>query len=391
VVSLARRHRWGWLLDFDRLKRTFFVMAILALGVYLGQFLWALGARFGFVIVVFLLAWLLSFTILPLVRLMRRGRLPYLLATAVAYLLIIGFFILFGVFLAPVMIDDLTELTRSVAEYRDDLLPLVRDFEEWLMGLGLPEGALEDALTGSTSNFADFAGTAAVEALDALTGVASAILGILITIVLSFYLVMNWDPTVLKLERTLPSRWGIRLHEALRAVEHAFAAYLRGVVTEVLIFGIATAIAMSIGGVEYVVLVSIVSGLLLVVPWIGAVIGILLPMLAASLDSWTTALWIGVALTAVELTIDNIIKPMVVGIAAGVNPLVIIASILVGTTAVGLWGAVFAVPFGALVYIAARTAFYRWVARRPDDIGIDPEVDDTPGVRHDGFSHFPNA
>ena len=366
-------------------------MAILALGVYLGQFLWALGARFGFVIVVFLLAWLLSFTILPLVRLMRRGRLPYLLATAVAYLLIIGFFILFGVFLAPVMIDDLTELTRSVAEYRDDLLPLVRDFEEWLMGLGLPEGALEDALTGSTSNFADFAGTAAVEALDALTGVASAIFGILITIVLSFYLVMNWDPTVLKLERTLPSRWGIRLREALRAVEHAFAAYLRGIVTEVLIFGIATAIAMSIGDVEYVVLVSIVSGLLLVVPWIGAVIGILLPMLAASLDSWTTALWIGVALTAVELTIDNIIKPMVVGIAARVNPLVIIASILVGTTAVGLWGAVFAVPFGALVYIAARTAFYRWVARRPDDPGFDPEIADAPGVHRDGFSHFPDA
>ncbi len=81
-------------------------------------------------------------------------------------------------------------------------------------------------------------------------------------------------------------------------------------------------------------------------------------MLAASLDSWTTALWIGLALTLVELTIDNVIKPLVVGVAAKVNPLVIIVSILVGTIAVGLWGAVFAVPFGALGYIAARTAFF---------------------------------
>lgn len=175
------------------------------------------------------------------------------------------------------------------------------------------------------------------------------------------------------------------MHEALRAVEHAFSAYLRGVLTEILIFGAATAIAMSIGGVQYVVLISIVSGLLLVVPWVGAIVGILLPMLAASLDSWTTALWIGLALTLVELTIDNVIKPMVVGIAAKVNPLVIIVSILLGTTAVGIWGAVFAVPFGALGYIAARTSFFRWVARRPNDPGFDSEVADAPGSRRDGL------
>ena len=366
-------------------------MGILALAVYLGQFLWSLGGRFGFVIVVFLLAWLLSFMVLPFVRLLRRWRLPYLLATAVAYLAIIGLFTLFGVFLAPPMIDDLTELTRSVAEYRDDVLPLIVEFDDWLVGLGIPEGALEEALLGSTSNIADFAGTAAAEVLDAVTGVASAIFGILLTFVLSFYLVLNWDAAVVKLERTLPSRWGIRLYGGLQAVEYSFAAYLRGVLTEVVIFGVATAIAMWIGGVEYLVLVPIVSGLVLVVPWIGAFIGILLPMLAASLDSWTTALWIGIALTAVELVIDNIIKPTVVGATARVNPLVIIMSILVGTTAVGLWGAVFAVPFGALFYIAVRTAYYRWVARRPDDPGFDPERAVRPGVRRDAIDLNPET
>ncbi len=235
-------------MDGDNLKRTLIVMGILALGVFLGRFMWEVGSRFGFAIVVFLLAWLLSFVLLPLVRLLRRWRLPRLLATSVAYLTMIGFVALFGVFLAPSMIDDLTELTRSVAEYRQEVLPLVDDFQAWLTSLGLPEGALEEALLGSTSNFADFAGTAAAEVLDAVTGVASAIVGILLTLVVSFYLVLNWDRTVLRLERTLPDRWGIRLHEALRAVEHAFSAYLRGVVTEVLIFGVATAIAMSIGG-----------------------------------------------------------------------------------------------------------------------------------------------
>lgn|GEM_PF-1797612 len=378
-------------LDSKNLKRTLFVMGIPALGIYLGQFLWSVGTRFGFAIVVFLLAWLLSFVLLPLVRLLRQLGLPRLLATGTAYLAMIGMMALFGVFLAPAMIADLTELTRSVAGYRSDVLPLVADFEAWLTRMGLPEGSLEEALLGSTSNFTDFAGTAAAEVLAAVTGVASAIVGILLTLVVSFYLVLNWDQAVIKLERSLPDRWGIRLHEALGAVEHAFAAYLRGVLTEVVIFGVATGIAMSIGGVEYVVLISIVAGLLLVVPWVGAIIGIMLPMLAASLDSWTTALWIGLALTLVELTIDNVIKPMVVGISAKVNPLVIIVSILIGTIAVGLWGAVFAVPFGALGYIAARTGYFRWVARRPDDPGFDPAVADGAGSRRDGLDAFPGS
>lgn len=352
-------------LDLNNLKRTLLVMGILAVGAFLGEFVWAIGGQFGFVLVVFLLAWLLSFVLLPLVRLLHKWHLPHLVATVLSYLMMIGIMALFGIFIAPSMISDLTELTRSVAGYRNDLLPLIEDFENWLSSLGVPEGSLEEALLGSTSNLADFAGTAANEVLVAVTGVASAVFGILLTFVVSFYIVLNWDRTILKLEKSLPNRWGIRLHEALRNVETAFAAYLRGVFTEVLIFGIATAIAMSIGGVKYVVLISIIAGLMLVVPWVGAVVGIALPMLAASLDSWAIALWIGLALTLVEISIDNVIKPMVVGMSAKVNPLVIIVSILLGTTAVGIWGAVFAVPFGALAYIAARTSFYRWVARRP--------------------------
>lgn len=364
-TALSMSAKQDDILDLNNLKRTLLVMGILAVGVFLGEFVWSIGGQFGFVLVVFLLAWLLSFVLLPVVRLLYRWHLPYLVATVISYLIMIGFVALFSVFIAPSMISDLTELTRSVAGYRNDLLPLIEEFETWLSSLGVAEGSLEEALLGSTSNLADFAGTAATEVLLAVTGIASAIFGILLTFVLSFYIVLNWDRTILKLETSLPNRWGIRLHEALRAVESAFAAYLRGVFTEVLIFGIATAIAMSIGGVQYVVLISIIAGLLLVVPWVGAVVGILLPMLAASLDSWATALWIGLALTLVEISIDNIIKPMVVGISAKVNPLVIIVSILLGTTAVGIWGAVFAVPFGALGYIAARTSFYRWVARRP--------------------------
>ena len=348
----------------EKARITFYVLASFGLTVWLSQFMWELLANFGTVLLIFILAWMISLALLPIVRFLRRFNIPNTIASIFVYLTIIGLLTLLGLIGGPIVVDDLSRLAIKIADYRVDLELFTREGLVWVHDLGISQHAVDQFIQSSSTDVAEVATVAATELLNALTGVAKGIFVFLAVVVVSFYVVVTFDRSIDRFCSALPEGWGERVKEGVFTVERTFAAYLSGLLAEVIIFGIATAIAMLLAGAPFIAVTATVSALFLLIPWIGAVIGITLPVLVASLDSWTSALWIGLALILVELFIEHIVRPNLVGQAVGVNPLVIIASILIGTTAVGFWGAVFSVPFGALIYISARTAFLRWSALR---------------------------
>jgi len=362
----------------NRARATFYVLASFAIALWLGQFMWQLLSNFGTVLVIFILAWMISLALLPIVRILRGFNIPNTIASMVVYLAIIGLLALLGFIVGPIIVDDLSRLAEKIRDYREELESFTRTTLSWVEDIGVSRTAVDQFIQSSSTDVADVATLAATELLNALTGVAKGVFVFLAVLVVSFYVVVTFDRSVGRFCAALPEGWGDKVKDGIFTIERTFAAYLSGLLAEVIIFGIAVTIAMLISGSPFVAVTATVSALFLLIPWIGAIIGIMLPILVASLDSWTAALWIGVALVFVELFIEHVVRPNLVGQAVGVNPLVIIASILIGTTAVGFWGAVFSVPFGALIYISARTAFLRWAALR--------KAAEKPGMTHQHVS-----
>ena len=128
------------------------------------------------------------------------------------------------------------------------------------------------------------------------------------------------------------------------------------------IFGVIVAIAMLVAGLDYVLAIAVLAGLAMTIPFVGLVIGLLLPILATLLQDPSLALWVAIPLVASQQILDNIVMPKLTASAMGVHPVVVIASILIGTTAAGFWGAVFGVPVGALVYFAAAAIYTRLIS-----------------------------
>jgi predicted PurR-regulated permease PerM len=118
------------------------------------------------------------------------------------------------------------------------------------------------------------------------------------------------------------------------------------------------AITMFAAGLDYILAISVLAGLAMTIPFVGLVIGLLLPIGATLLQDPSLGLWVAIPLVASQQILDNIVMPRLMASAMGVHPVVVIASILIGSTAAGFWGAVFGVPFGALVYFA-ETAIYK--------------------------------
>ena len=366
-----------------RLRRWFFGLGIAALTVYLGGFVVDAGRQLGSVILIFLFAAMLNLLLLPMVRWLNRlqwrgQRFPYTLAVFVvaigAFLLIAGLVTL----AVPYMVRDLRDIIGQLGGYGEELYLLSRWVLDLLESLGLPVTSVDQVISDYASTLQGLLGEAATEVLHGLTSVAAGAINFVLVLIVTVYMMLNWDPALRSLERQLPPSWARYLAVGVRTVQSAFGAYMLGVITEVVLFAIAVAAVLLIAGVEPWLFPAVVSGLLLAIPIVGALIGLLLPMLIALLDSWTVAVfWVGIPLLIIQALLENLVRPNVVGQVAGVNPLVLITSVLVGAALLGFWGIVFGVPAGVLISLIVRAIFLRWTEdARARENGPEP---DPPG------------
>jgi predicted PurR-regulated permease PerM len=358
-----------------QLRRLFFALAIAALVVYLGGFLVGAGRELGSVILIFLFATMLNLLLLPPVRWLHRMRLrgqkvPYTLAV---FLVAIGAFLLIAGLVTlsvPYMVRDLREIIDRLGDYQEEVSQLYSWALDILASLGMPVTSVEQVIDDYASNLQGLAGQAATEVLQGLTSVAAGAINFVLVLIVTVYMMLNWDPVIAKLQRRLPTSWSRYLATGVSTVESAFGAYMLGVITEVVLFAVAVAVVLRIADVDPWLFPAVISGLLLAIPIVGALVGLLLPVLIALLDSWTVAVfWVGLPLLVIQAVLENLVRPNVVGQVAGVNPLALITSVLVGAALLGFWGILFGVPAGVLISLILRAIFLRWAddARARED------------------------
>ena len=345
------------MITYERLRNTLVGVLIVIAMIWIGDFLWNLAGRFGNLVLIFFFAWLVSFALTPLVRRLQAARIPTGPATGIVYLGMFAIAALGSVFVLPGMVGDLVGLGGNVSVYGDDVQKIANNLRLALVDLGLPEEVMDDALNDIGANFADASGTIITGIIGALSGLANAVLIAAMTLIVSFYMVLNWDRALRRFTGSLPGAWGPAVENAAALAESTFSAYLRGQVLGGFIFGIIVAATMLVAGLDYVLAISVLAGIAMTIPFVGLVIGLLLPIIATLLQDPSLTLWVAIPLVASQQILDNIVMPRLMASAMGVHPVVVIASILIGTTAAGFWGAVFGVPFGALVYFAAASIY----------------------------------
>ena len=129
-----------------------------------------------------------------------------------------------------------------------------------------------------------------------------------------------------------------------------FFKFLSGQVFDAIIVGIITAVAMSILGVKYAVLLGFMIGLFNLIPYFGAIVAVIIAALITILTGG-----IGQAITMVIVVIilqqidANIINPRIIGNSVKISPLLVIFAVTVGGAYFGVWGMFLAVPIFAIL------------------------------------------
>lgn len=185
---------------------------------------------------------------------------------------------------------------------------------------------------------------------------ASRIFDIFVAVVVSIY-ILNSRSNILNFLRkfagaTFSKKTYKNLNKYFHRTNQIFFHFLSSQLVDAIIVGIITSVAMSILGVKYSVLLGFMIGLFNLIPYIGAIIAVIIATLITLLTGGLSqAIWMLVIVTILQQIDANIINPKIVGNSLEISPILVILSVTIGGAYFGIIGMFLAVPVIAVVKV----------------------------------------
>jgi predicted PurR-regulated permease PerM len=351
-------------MDRSPWSRALIILAVFAVGLYLAGELWQLAIHFSDITILFFLAWFLAFMLLPIVRILDRYlHVGVAGAAAVVYLALLIGMVTLLVLVIPLLIQQMSQLTDQLPTVTAKVPTFVRQLQSSLDDRGIPVAVASGTGGPSLGQQAAQLGSSVVTNSVAIAGgVASGLFDFVIVLVLSFYLVLDGDRFVANILAAIPERYRDDSRLFVESIDRSFGGFLRGTAIQAAILGVGTAIVMTFGGLHYALLASVFAAIIMVIPFIGPLLALIVPLTIALLSNLPPSqlLAIAVGLVVLQLLVMNVVAPKVMSETVGLHPLLVFLALLVGIKEAGLAGAIFGVPVAAVIYAAGQILLRRW-------------------------------
>lgn len=182
------------------------------------------------------------------------------------------------------------------------------------------------------------------------------IVNLSIAVVISFYFVKDKNMILSKLNELsnifIPKKINTSLKIILGDIDAVFSGYIRGQLTDAFIMAVLISISLTVIGVDFSLIIGIVSGFSNIIPYIGAFVGAILAAIVGLLSGTPIKALIAVIVIFILQQIDGIfISPKVLSTQVNLHPILVILALSVGGALFGLWGMIFAIPVTAILKI----------------------------------------
>lgn len=224
------------------------------------------------------------------------------------------------------------------------------------------ELAVEEApsIGESAAQYASTAVQWAARALARILGGLSAVADLLSLVVLTplvaFYLLRDWDVMVAKVDSWLPRAHVETIREQARQVDLTLSGFVRGQASVCFVMGLFYGIGLTIAGLDFGFIVGFFTGLISFIPYFGMLIGLSLGggIAIAQFDTIPPILWVLGIFFAGQIIEGNFLTPKLVGGRVQLHEVWIIFSLLAGGLLFGFTGILLAVPIAAVVGVLVR-------------------------------------
>lgn len=292
---------------------------------------------------------------------------------AISYIMVLICIILLGIFISfsfgnsggssnvEGMINQFSEMLDGFTKFLNNILFKISE-----LGVSDQVNQIFKEIISKLTSFSTNLGNQLVAGISKTGGF---IVNLAIGIVISFYFIKDKNMILFKLNEFLnlfiPRNINLKLRTILSDIDAVFSGYIRGQLTDAAIMALLITISLSIIGIDFSVLIGIISGFSNIIPYIGAFIGLALAVIVGLLNGTPLKALAALIVILILQQVDGaIISPKVVGNQIDLHPILVILALSVGGTLFGLWGMILAVPITAILKIFLN----RYIKRRKSNV-----------------------
>ena len=356
------------------------VGVVLAIGLLHVKQLWSALSALIHTVMPFIVGFAIAFLLLPIVKrvetlfgkvLSRKKPHPKLcrmLATIIAYIVMLALMAGFFAILVPQLITSIKSILQYVRSFiasnRETINQLLLKYEF----LSFEGEKLVIAWENVASQAMNYTSLLVDNLMAISNSIYTVVFQLFVGMVAAFYLLMDKEKFCAQVKKLCyslfkPDTCQLLIHWT-RMAHRIFAGFLTGKILDSMIIGVICYVCMLIFGIEYPLLISVIVGVTNVIPFFGPYIGAVPSILFLLLVNPVSALWFGIFIVILQQIDGNVIGPLILGDHVGLSAFWIMLSITVGGGLFGFAGMVLSVPTFALIYAIVRTVIDRRLKNR---------------------------
>ena len=304
-----------------------------------------LGGVLAPVITAVIIAYLMQ----GLVDLLLQRGVPQRIAFVLVYTLFISLFLLLLLYLMPRAWNQLrrfvNELPNLLSQWQQSLMTLPENYPNLFS-----EQQIQDFIAGVRGELATYGQSILEYSLASIPSIIAWIIFLVLVPILVFFMMRDKDQLVIWSGNFLPRNRPL-MSRIWQEMDQQLSNYVRGKFVEIILVGCASYVIFVILGINYTLLLSVLVGLSVIVPYIGATV-VTIPVAAVAYVQWGIGgefYTVLIAYGVLQLVDGNVLVPIIFSEAVNLHPVAIIAAVLLFGGMWGLAGVFFAIPLATLV------------------------------------------
>lgn len=332
----ANPHFWGWL----------------AVALVLGGLLYLLSP----ILAPFLFAAILAYILDPLVERMTGRYVPRTLAVLLVLVGVLMLIVALLLVVLPLFAKELRLLAERLPAFVAWLNEKLVPFAERTFGVALQLDVASVRALAADLVDQDMVGKLLGSLRIGGLALLAFVVNLLLVPVVLFYLLRDWDRLLARVDRLIPRHLHKKARAMLGEIDRVLAEFLRGQLLVILVMGVYFVVALWLAGLEFALPIGLISGLLVFIPYVGALLGFVLGTIAALMqfDSPWGLAWVWVAFGVGQALEGMVVTPWLVGDRIGLHPVAVIFALLAFGQVFGFFGVLLALPASAALLVALR-------------------------------------
>lgn len=316
--------------------------ALIAVGILAFVYAICIGQQ---IIIPLVYSLIIAIVLNPFVNFLLRKKFNKIIAITIAVILLILLWVLF----CYIISSQISIFSETYPQLKEKFDAICFEFWKWFsVKFNVHQSKINAWITDTQTDFVNNF------AFQEKIMFAGQLVLVVMLIPVYVFMILFYKPLLLEfIHKVFKSASNIAVEEVLASTKKIIQSYLVGLFLEMLIIATLNSLALLVLGIDYAIILGITGAIINIIPYLGGIIAIAMPMIIAFVtkDSLSSTFFVFFAYIIIQFIDNHYVIPKIVASRVKINPLVSIIVVLIGNAIWGIPGMFISIPLTAILKV----------------------------------------